>query len=172
MPVWQHASRTLKVWLRARSQTFFGALLGASLLVSCHDNETTARVVTPRPPVTGLHTTLLDTITNLPTGQIAWSTYWQLCWVPSPGAQAYELQTSTAEGTSLKLRRLTKPCYRLQLAAGRNARSQGLLNRKQLLDLQAGQLSFRVRAVFGPASFSEWSAPTLLQADTDPAASQ
>ncbi|UOG73710.1 hypothetical protein MTX78_16490 [Hymenobacter tibetensis] len=117
-----------------------------------------------------MRTTLLDTVTTLPNGQIAWSTYWRLCWEPYPGAQAYEMQTATDEGISPKLRRLPAACYRLQVAAGRNAKSQGFLNRKQLLDLQAGQLSFRIRAVLGPNQFSAWSAPTRLEPATAAAA--
>ncbi|WP_143435002.1 hypothetical protein [Hymenobacter roseosalivarius] len=57
-------------------------------------------------PVSGLVTTLHDEVKPMPGGQISWSTHWQLCWNTYPGAQAYELQVMTDEGTSPRLRRL------------------------------------------------------------------
>lgn len=174
------AFQLIKVWLPQGGQTFLALLGSLSLLAGsgCRENEASgdtkpaveapagaaAALAALPPPVTGIRTALRDTVANLPGGQIAWSTYWQLCWAPYAGAQAYELQVSTAEGTSPKLRRRLDSCFRLQVATGQNAKAQGLLDRERLLDLQAGQLSFRVRAVLGPAAFSEWSPASVVLA--------
>ncbi|WP_375419360.1 hypothetical protein [uncultured Hymenobacter sp.] len=100
--------------------------------------------------MTGLRTSLMDAVAQLPDGQIAWATHWQLCWQPYSGAQTYELQVTTDEGTSPKLRRRMAPCYRLQVAAGQNAQSQGLRNRQQLLAVaQAGSSRSRCGPCWG-----------------------
>lgn len=131
-------------------------LLGAGLLGGCSRSSTAAPQVAPR-TVSGLLTTLEDEVRDLPDGQIAWSTYWKLCWDEYPGAQGYELQTMTGEGRSPKLRRQSGRCFRLQSAAGENQKSAGLVNRDLQLKLQEGQLGYRVRAVLADNRVSEWS---------------
>ncbi len=129
----------------------------AGLLTGCsHSSSTAAPQVAPR-TVSGLVTTLEDEVRDLPDGQIAWSTYWKLCWDEYPGAQGYELQTMTGEGRSPKLRRQSGRCFRLQAAAGENQKTAGLVNRELQLKLQEGQLGYRVRAVLADNRVSEWS---------------
>jgi hypothetical protein len=110
-----------------------------------------------KPPVSGLESTLEDVAQDLPGGRTRWSTYWRLCWTEYTGARAYELQAQTIEGVSTNLRRQTDGCFRIEVAAGENAKSQGFLNRDLLLTLQSAQLSYRVRAVLDSGRFSEWS---------------
>lgn len=136
------------------------ALLAVCVLVGllggCRRSSTAAPQVATR-TVSGLVTTLEDEVRDLPDGQIAWSTYWKLCWDEYPGAQGYELQTMTGEGRSPKLRRQSGRCFRLQSAAGENQKAAGLLNRDLQLKLQEGQLGYRVRAVLADNRVSEWS---------------
>lgn len=110
-----------------------------------------------KPPVSGLESTLEDETQDLSGRRIRWSTYWRLCWTEYPGARAYELQAQTIEGVAPNLRRQTDRCYRIEVAAGENDKSQGFLNRELLLTLQSAQLSYRVRAVLDTNRFSEWS---------------
>lgn len=112
---------------------------------------------TALPPIDKFSTTLEDEVRDAGTDRIRWSTYWKLCWDEYPGAIAYELQTITAEGSSPKLRRQPSECLRVEMVAGENKRSQGLLRREQMLGLQAGQLAYRVRAVLGDNRVTEWS---------------
>lgn len=129
----------------------------AGLLTGCNRaSSTAAPQVAPR-AVSGLVTTLEDEVRDLPDRQIAWSTYWKLCWDEYPGAQGYELQTMTGEGRSPKLRRQSGRCFRLQAAAGENQKTAGLVNRELQLKLQEGQLAYRVRAVLADNRVSEWS---------------
>jgi len=129
----------------------------AGLLTACSSAPSTAAPqVAPR-TVSGLVSTLEDEVRDLPDGQIAWSTYWKLCWDEYPGAQGYEMQTMTSEGRSPKLRRLSGRCFRLQAAAGENPKTAGLMNRELQLKLQEGQLGYRVRAVLADNRVSEWS---------------
>ncbi len=97
-------------------------MLGANLLLlptSCASSE--APEVVSGPPVEGLSATLKDEVRNLPVDRIAWSTYWELCWEPYPGAEAYELETLTGEGeASGELRRQEENCFRIKAAAGEN----------------------------------------------------
>jgi hypothetical protein len=134
-------------------------VLGASLLLlptSCASSE--APEVVRGPPVEGLTATLEDEVRDLPGGRIAWSTYWELCWEPYPGAEAYELKTLTGEGeVSGELRRQEENCFRIKAAAGENEKSEGLKTRDVQLALQQGQLAYRVRAVLGGGRVSEWS---------------
>lgn len=130
------------------------ALLGV-LLSACETPSGARPAVAP--PVEEIVATLEDEVRELPSKRIAWSTYWKLCWQGYPGAKAYELQTLTSEGASPKLRRQSDRCFRLQVAAGQNHKSQGLFNRKAILSLQASQLAYRVRAVLDDNFVSEWS---------------
>ena len=136
-------------------------MLGASLLLlptSCASSE--APEVVSGPPVGGLSTTLQDEVRDLPGGRIAWSTHWELCWKPYPGAEAYELKTLTGEGeVSGGLRRQEENCFRIKAAAGENKKSEGLKTRDVQLALQQSQLAYRVRAVLGEGRVSEWSKP-------------
>ena len=113
----------------------------------------------PLPAMMGLVASLEDEVRDLPNGQIAWSTYWKLCWDNYPNAEAYELQTMTGEGATRRLRRQSERCFSLQAAAGENSKAQGLLNRALQLALQQGQLAYRVRAVRKDGRMSEWSVP-------------
>ena len=103
---------------------------------------------------------------ELPGDRTAWSTYWKLCWDLYPQATAYELQTVTGEGNSPKLRRQSERCFRIEAAGGENEKSQGLVNRTMLLLLQAGQLAYRVRAVFSNGRVSAWSPAMAVGKET------
>ena len=115
------------------------------------------RRATVSPPVQNLTATLEDEVQDLPGGKISWSTYWRLCWANYEGASAYELQALTSEGPSNKLRRQSERCFRLEVAAGENPKSEGLLKRDLQLSMRASELSYRVRAVFADSRVSEWS---------------
>lgn len=117
------------------------------------------------PAVAGLTTTLEDETHDLPDAHVEWSTYWQLCWDAYPAATAYELESLTSEGVSPVLRRQQDTCYRVQAAAGQNAKSEGLAGRDMQLLIQGGQLGYRVRAVLPDNRVSEWSVPVAVGAD-------
>lgn len=138
--------------------TVFVVLLALLLCVACRQTPSAA----PPPAVTGLVATLEDEVRDSPNGQIAWSTYWKLCWDAYPGAESYELQAVTGEGSAPRLRHQSERCFRLQAAAGENSKAQGLLNRALQLALQQGQLAYRVRAVRQDGRLSEWSAPLAV----------
>ena len=108
-------------------------------------------------PVDELVATLADEVTDLDNGRIKWETNWELCWAAYPGAQAYELETVTSEGTSPELRRQAERCRSVQVAAGENEKSLGLLQRDATIDLTAGQLGYRVRAVVDGNVATPWS---------------
>ena len=114
---------------------------------------------TVSPPVQDLTAELEDEVQDLPGGEIKWSTYWRLCWAGYEGAREYELQVLTSEGASDKLIRQSDRCFRLEVAAGKNPKSQGLLNRDLQLAFRSSQLGYRVRAVLAGGHFSEWSKP-------------
>jgi hypothetical protein len=112
------------------------------------------------PPVEGLTATLKDEVRDLSVDRIAWSTYWELCWEPYSGAEAYELKALTGEGeVSGELRPQEENCFRIKAAAGENKESEGLKTRNVQLALQRSQLAYQVRAVLGEARVSEWSRP-------------
>lgn len=145
--------------MRAPRFTLLAAIIsGALFAVSCAAPSTT-RTPTSSPPPTiqGLAATLEDEVRDADGGRIRWSTYWKLCWDEYPGALSYELQAATSEGASPKLRAESGRCFRIEVAAGVNDKSQGLLNREQLVSLQTGQLTYRVRAVLNEGRRSEWS---------------
>jgi hypothetical protein len=126
--------------------------------------------VTVSPPVQNLTATLEDEVHDLPGGEIEWSTYWRLCWANYDGASAYELQSLTSEGASNKFLRQSERCFRLEVAAGQNPKTQGLHDRDLQLALRATELSYRVRAVLADGRFSEWSNPlTIAQPTADSA---
>lgn len=100
---------------------------------------------------------LEDEVRNVPGNRIRWSTYWKLCWEKYPEAIGYELQIATSEGVSKRLRRQSERCFRVEVAAGENDRSRGLVNRELQLTLATGQLGYRVRAVLEDNRTSEWS---------------
>lgn len=142
---------------------FFAARTAAlwALLLSAACSQPVAPAA-PLPVVTGLVATLEDEARALPNGQMAWSTYWKLCWDDYRDAAAYELQALTGEGAARRVRRQSERCFRLQAAAGENSQAQGLLNRDLQLALQQGQLAYRVRAVHKDGRLSEWSAPLVV----------
>lgn len=120
------------------------------------------------PPVTGLVSTLSDEVKELTGERINWSTYWQLCWQPYPGAKEYELQAVTMEGKSSKLERQSDRCLRMQAASNENKKSQGLLNRDLILLMHTVQLGYRVRATLDGNLVSEWSDVMAVGATTSP----
>ncbi len=141
-------SRLAALWL----------LFSLAAFSSCGSNTAPTQPSVLPGPVTNLTATLEDEVQELGGERIKWSTYWKLCWEAPPGAISYELQTLTSEGRSDKLRRQTESCFRLEVAAGDNERGQGFVNREVMLALQAGQLAYRVRAVFAQGRVGEWSA--------------
>ncbi|MBA2426797.1 MAG: hypothetical protein H0V60_06920 [Actinobacteria bacterium] len=110
-------------------------------------------------PVGGLRSALQDDVRKLPGKEIAWSTYWTLCWDAYPGAVAYQVSAVTSKRSSTHVQRQRGRCVRLEAAAGRNPASKGLSGRDVLLDLQAAQLAYRIRAVLSGSRYSRWSAP-------------
>ena len=121
---------------------------------------------TVSPPVQNLSAVLEDEVHDLPRGEIKWSTYWRLCWDNYDGASEYELQALTSEGASDKLRRQSERCFRLEVAAGQNAKTQGLRDRELQLAMRASELAYRVRAVLAGGSTSEWSQPLSVARPT------
>lgn len=119
-----------------------------------------------KPPLTGLVSTLSNEVKELPEERISWSTYWQLCWQPYPGAKEYELQAVTMEGKSPKLERQSDRCLRIQAASNQNKKSQGLLNRELILAMHSAELGYRVRAVLDGNRVSEWSDVMAVGATT------
>lgn len=114
---------------------------------------------TVSPPVQHLAAELEDEVHDLPGEEIRWSTYWRLCWANYDGASGYELQALTSEGASDKLRHQSERCFRLEVAAGQNPKTQGLLNHDLQLAMRSSQLAYRVRTVFADGRSSEWSRP-------------
>ncbi|MBV9791993.1 MAG: hypothetical protein JOZ51_27655 [Chloroflexi bacterium] len=133
------------------------------VLPACSSSTQPALIVGPA--VAGLTTTLQDELHDLPDARLAWSTFWQLCWSAYPSATAYELESLTSEGASPVLRRQQDTCYRIQAAAGENAKSEGLAGRDMQLLIQSGQLGYRVRAVLPGNQVSEWSVPVAVGVD-------
>jgi len=114
------------------------------------------------PSVGGLVATLEDDVRDLPDSQIAWTTYWKLCWEPYAGAQEYELEPMTGEGTGRRRVRQSGLCYRVEVATGQNAKAQGFFNRELMLASLAGQMTYRVRAVLSGDRVSQWSASAIV----------
>ena len=114
------------------------------------------------PPVAGLIATLEDEVRDLPDGRIAWTTYWNLCWESYAGAQKYELEPMTGEGTGRRLLRQAGPCLRIEVAKGQNVKAQGFFNRELMLASLSGQMSYRVRAVLSGGNVSQWSTPAIV----------
>jgi hypothetical protein len=129
----------------------------ALLLFGAACGRKAEKPATVSPPVQNLTATLEDEVHDLPGGEIEWSTYWRLCWPSYEGASEYELQSLTSEGASNKFRRQSERCFRLEVAAGQNPKSEGLRNRDLQLALRSTELSYRVRAVLADGHFSEWS---------------
>jgi len=118
------------------------------------------------PPVQNLAAELEDEVHDLSDGEIKWSTYWRLCWADYEGASEYELQALTSEGASNQLHRQSERCFRLEVAAGQNPKTEGLLKRDLQLAIRATQLSYRVRAVLADGRLSEWSKPLSVAKPT------
>ena len=133
------------------------ALFHASCSGSLKAQELRQITAAPPAPVKHLFAELEDEVRNIPGNRIHWSTYWKLCWEKYPEAVGYELQIATSEGVSKKLRRQSEQCLRVEVAAGENERSRGLVNRELQLTLATGQLAYRVRAVLKDNRTSEWS---------------
>lgn len=120
-----------------------------------HAEEPAAANLPPAPG--GVVTTLEDEIRPSGPGLVAWSTYWKFCWQPVAGARFYELRLATSEGSPRAPKRLSESCYRLEVAAGENAASEGMPRRQLMLDMQAAQASVRVRAVLADDRRTAWS---------------
>ncbi len=133
------------------------ATISEPLSVSTPKPSPTASPQVVPEALTGLTSSLVDEVKDLPEEKIAWSTYWQLCWQVHPSALAYELETFTGEGAARKLRRQTETCFRTEIAKSRNDKAKGLFNRDLILAGISGQLSYRVRAVFDGNRVSAWS---------------
>jgi hypothetical protein len=123
------------------------------------------------PAVDGLVATLEDEVRDLHDGQIAWTTYWKLCWEAYAGAQEYELEPMTGEGTGRRLVRQAGTCLRVEVAKGQNAKAQGLFNRDLMLASLSGQLAYRVRAVLGDGRASQWSQSVIVGQSGKPVSS-
>ena len=130
-----------------------------SLLLVAACSKKAAQRASVFPPVQNLVATLEDQVDDLPDGRIKWSTYWRLCWDDYAGAREYELQALTSEGPSKTLEHQSEHCYRTEVAAGENPKTQGLLNRDIQLAMRSSMLAYRVRAVLTDGQFSEWSKP-------------
>jgi hypothetical protein len=130
-------------------------MLTLLLAAACH--RTAQKQTAVFPPIKDLTAELEDEVHDLANREIKWSTYWRLCWANYDGASAYELQALTSEGTSDKLVRQSGRCFRIEVAAGQNLKTQGLLHRDLQLSLRSTQLAYRVRAVLADGTTSEWS---------------
>ena len=156
------------------------ALFSIALLMGCNREQTSMVSISnshnagaPAPPshtppptespkmiasaVSGLVASLEDETKDLPDGQIAWTTFWKLCWQQYPEATEYELETFAGEGIARKVRRQTDTCFRIEIAKGKNEKSKGLFNRELMLASLAGQLAYRVRAVLPGNRVTQWS---------------
>ena len=131
--------------------------ISAFLLFAAACGATAKKQATISPPVQHLAAELEDEVHDLPGGEIKWSTYWRLCWDNYDGAREYELQALTSEGASDKLLRQNERCFRLEVAAGENPKTQGLLKRDLQLAIRSSELAYRVRAVLADGGSSEWS---------------
>ena len=163
-PVTLGGQRLVNRFMTVCGSLTIAALIFYSPLNGCHllgQPENARLNKTSLPPIDGFVTTLEDEVRDLPDGQIAWSTYWKTCWTAYPDADLYEIEVTTMEGASPKLRRQKGPCHRIEIAAGNNPKAQGLLGRKMLINLQVGQLAFRYRAVLDEDRFSAWS-PVIM----------
>src|SRR5689334_1416800 len=138
----------------------------ALLLLGAACGTKAEKQTTVSPPIRNLTATLEDEVHDLPRGEIEWSTYWRLCWPSYEGASEYELQSLTSEGASNKFRRQREGCFRIEVAAGQNPKSQGLRDRDLQLALRSTELSYRVRAVLADGRFSEWSQPLTVAQQT------
>lgn len=107
--------------------------------------------------LTGLVASLEDETRDLPDGKLAWTTFWKLCWKEYPEAVEYEIETFTGEGSAKKLRRQAEPCFRVEIAKGKNEKSKGFFNRELMLASISGQLAYRVRAVLSENRVTQWS---------------
>ena len=85
-----------------------------------------------------------------------------MCWDPYPRVKTYELRPLTGEGDPGTLQRQPGRCFRIQAAAGKNPRSQGLALREEQLALQQGQLAYQVRAVLEDGRVTPWSAAVAV----------
>jgi hypothetical protein len=154
----------LKAWLLYSKPGFiwFTLLFILSLFNACKQSTPAESARANLPPITQVTTSLEDEVEDIANGQINWSTYWKLCWEAYPEAETYEIQTSTSEGVSPKLKKQKDTCYRIQIATGTNNKDLGMFNRDKLIKLQMGQLSYRIRAVLKNGNVSEWSASVPL----------
>ena len=149
---------------RARVLT---AVIVLALLLAAACGRKAEKRVSVAPPVQNLSATLEDVVHELSGEKIEWSTYWRLCWSDYEGVSEYQLQALTSEGASDKLRRQSERCFRLEVAAGENPKTQGLRNRDLQLAMRSSELAYRVRAVLADGQFSEWSKPLSVGKTTD-----
>ena len=139
------------------AQVRLAVVIFASLLLTTACGARAKKQAIVSPPVQNLTAALEDEVQDLAGGEIKWSTYWRLCWDNYEGARAYELQALTSEGTSDKLRRQSERCFPVEVAAGQNPKTQGLLKRDLQLAIRSSELAYRVRAVLADGQSSEWS---------------
>jgi hypothetical protein len=142
-----------------RAEFLSAVAIFTSLLLAAACGMKAEKQVKVSPPVQNLAAELEDEVHDLTGGEMRWSTYWRLCWANYEGASGYELQALTSEGASDKLRHQSERCFRLEVAAGENPKTQGLLNRDLQLAIRSSQLAYRVRAVLVDGQSSEWSRP-------------
>jgi hypothetical protein len=139
----------MRSWLRVSAATVL------VLTASCGGPPAAPTVVAPA--VSGLTATLTDQTIAHPAGQLSWRTTWELCWPPYSGAIGYQLQARTSEGTVDRVREHTGQCFQVEAASGVHAETEWRSRRTLLLELSAGQLAYRVRAVLPDHRVSLWS---------------
>ena len=100
-------------------------------------------------PVSALSAVLEDDVHEYASkgkAQLRWQTFWVLNWASVEGATHYEIRYKTSEGTSRKVKTVQRPPFRLEVAKGDNAKTQGLLARQVQLDTIGSLLSAQVVA--------------------------
>jgi len=181
----------LKMTILPRVRAKFLLFVLACLVASCRGGQSASQPAPTRPPVTasvqptpapspqviapavsGFAAALEDDVRDLPDGQIAWKTYWKLCWEAYAGAREYELEPMTGEGARRRLLHQAGTCLRVEVAKGQNVKTQGLFNRDLMLAGLSGQLAYRVRAVLGNGRVSQWSALAIVGQSGKPASRQ
>ena len=139
------------------AEVLLAVVIATSVLFATACGTQAKKQAAVSPPVQNLTATLEDEVQDLAGGEIKWATHWRLCWDNYEGASEYELQPLTSEGASDKLRRQSERCFRLEVAAGQNPKTQGLLKRDLQLAIRSSELAYRVRAVLADGQPSEWS---------------
>ena len=92
-----------------------------------------------------------------------WSTTWEVCFEPLPGAEGperWEVQSVTSEGVSPRIEELPGSCVGLQLAQGPGAAPADDPGRTAAL-ADAASLAYRARAVRADGSVTPWGEPVV-----------